>query len=619
MNSIKKLFFNRFSLFGSYIFLGLIDIVDARAGGAGRSSHSSSSYSSGSSDGGAGLYFLFRFLFFTKNSSILIVVIKLFIIVVIINIAYNYLKNSKNEKNGQINRYTDYTLSKNSLRENKIVIGEEDFKLRNPNFAKDTFLQKVTLAFTEIQNAWVNKDLKNVRRYISDSVYQRFNVQFQMMNKLEQIDKINNLKIISTIIDKYEKDGEYDVIHVGIMADISDISTSKKYPFLNEEANERFVEYWSFIRKKGNESHDMYSKNNCPKCGSILGNNMGEVSKCEYCGTITNKGDYDWVLAEITQMSDYLEEKIITLTKTQSQNINKLYEKDKDFSIQHIEDKVSNGYIQICKSLAFNKPEEVKRFVSGELFVTLINSPTNYIYSRFFLNYVKLINFEEKDGKDYLTIKLKSSFKRVTDETGELKFLDRIIKSKIEEITLVRDSNAINNGDLYSHSCPNCGGPLEDTTNNECPYCGEALSSTKHDWLITDISYPQSKDALSTSSKIAARAQKFIKSDNSVPVNFGINEIILNNVIILMFADKELHRKEEEFIYNIGIDFGFSKDVIESLILLGKQDRLSLKFPSTKVEKTKMLAFMKRAFSVDGKVIPEEESLFRELEELIIV
>ncbi len=211
MNSIKKLFFNRFSLFGLYIFLGLIDIVDARAGGAGRSSHSSSSYSSGSSDGGAGLYFLFRFLFFTKNTSILIVVIKLFIIVIIINIAYNYLKNSKNEKNGQINRYTDYTLSKNSLRENKIVIGEEDFKLRNPNFIKDTFLQKVTLAFTEIQNAWVNKDLKNVRRYISDSVYQRFNVQFQMMNKLEQIDKINNLKIISTIIDKYEKDGEYDV------------------------------------------------------------------------------------------------------------------------------------------------------------------------------------------------------------------------------------------------------------------------------------------------------------------------------------------------------------------------------------------------------------------------
>ena len=53
---------------------------------------------------------------------------------------------------------------------------------------------------------------------------------------------------------------------------------------------------------------------NCPKCGSPLGDNMGEVSKCDHCGTITNKGDYDWVLAEITQMGDYLEEKIVEAT-----------------------------------------------------------------------------------------------------------------------------------------------------------------------------------------------------------------------------------------------------------------------------------------------------------------
>ena len=133
-----------------------------------------------------------------------------------------------------------------------------------------------------------------------------------------------DLKIISTIIDKYEKDGEYDVIHVGIMADITDVFTCKKYPSLNEDASERFIEYWSFIRKKGNESNDIYSKNNCPKCGSPLGDNMGEVSKCEHCGTITNKGDYDWILAEITQMSDYLDEQTIST----SNSVIKLYEKD---------------------------------------------------------------------------------------------------------------------------------------------------------------------------------------------------------------------------------------------------------------------------------------------------
>ena len=69
--------------------------------------------------------------------------------------------------------------------------------------------------------------MSKVRRYISDSVYQRFNVQFQMMNILDQTDFISDLNIISTVIDKYDKDGNYDIIHVGIMADISDSSKSQ--------------------------------------------------------------------------------------------------------------------------------------------------------------------------------------------------------------------------------------------------------------------------------------------------------------------------------------------------------------------------------------------------------
>mgnify|MGYP000269966676 CR=1 FL=1 len=72
-------------------------------------------------------------------------------------------------------------------------------------------------------------------------------------------------------------------------------------------------------------------------------------------------------------------------------------------------------------------------------------------------------------------------------------------------------------------------------------------------------------------------------------VKFGINEIILNNLILLSFADKEFHKKEEAIIYDIAMNFGFRKDIVDSLILLGKQDRLSLKFPTTNIEKTKIV------------------------------
>ena len=46
--------------------------------------------------------------------------------------------------------------------------------------------------------------------------------------------------------------------------EIVDKFISEKYKSLNSGGAETFVEYWSFLRKRGVEEKDMYSTNNCP-------------------------------------------------------------------------------------------------------------------------------------------------------------------------------------------------------------------------------------------------------------------------------------------------------------------------------------------------------------------
>src|ERR1035441_8633816 len=53
---------------------------------------------------------------------------------------------------------------------------------------------KVQSSFIEIQNAWMHKDLKIVRKWISDGVYQRYTAQFGMMNKLSQVNKLSRIR-----------------------------------------------------------------------------------------------------------------------------------------------------------------------------------------------------------------------------------------------------------------------------------------------------------------------------------------------------------------------------------------------------------------------------------------
>jgi rubrerythrin len=596
------------------VFLLVSAIAFARAGGAGRSGGGGSSFSSrsygSSSSGSSGDFFLlisfiFHILAIRWYDPLPVKITKLIIIIVIFYYIFRFYKDITGVKSIQKNRYKMNI--GNKLTEKNKINGENKFKERNPEFSKEKFIEKVNKAFIEIQNAWASKNMSKVRRYVSDSVYQRFNVQFQMMNILDQTDSINNLNIVSTVIDKYEKDGNYDIIHVAIMADISDSSKSKKYPQLNESARERFVEFWSFIRHKGNDNYDMYSDNKCPNCGSPFDYDMGEVSKCQNCGVITNKGDYDWVLAEITQMTDYYEELEIQSDKKLKNKLTNIYERHNDFSIQNIEDKVSNGYLQIMKATAMKKPEGMRRFVSDDLYQKLKNYDEEFIFSRMYLNYVKVIDYYQEQNKDILAVRIKSSFKRVSIKNNKLKELDSFMKSKVEVILLERSCIASNNGDLFSHTCPSCGGPLEDTLDIRCPYCSSVLTSSDHDWLIQDILRPYEF------------AEEYKKRNNKISHpfeknNFSINEIILNNMLILMYADKEIHRKEIEFAKESAKKLGFKENLVLELAELAKQNRLSLKFPKKDSEKTKLLNYMNKAVDADGKITKEEINLLKEME-----
>ena len=85
------------------------------------------------------------------------------------------------------------------------IEGYNQFLQENPDFNLNEFFAKVKTAFISIQTAWAEKNLSNVRRFISDGVYQRFNTQFKMMTLLKQNDIISNVTIRSAAIDRVDR------------------------------------------------------------------------------------------------------------------------------------------------------------------------------------------------------------------------------------------------------------------------------------------------------------------------------------------------------------------------------------------------------------------------------
>ncbi|HTB08004.1 MAG TPA: TIM44-like domain-containing protein [Bacteroidia bacterium] len=367
------------------------------------------------------------------------------------------------------------------------------FLAANTGFNEQAFIQKINTAFLAIQDAWMNKNLSKVRKWISDGVYQRFNAQFTMMNMLEQVNTLSNINIRQIRIESANQEGAYSIITASVFFSVDDKFICKTHPEFNETFNgDTATEYWTFIKKTSAAEKDLYHSDTCPKCGYPTNQNAGQVSKCESCGTVTYLGDYDWVLCEITQEEDY-DRGNYRLDKS-APDIQPLYaDATNDFCIQLMEDKASNAVMQYFVSRATQDLKYVHRFTDDTLFASIeaqVKSEGKFVFNRLYLNDVNLISCILVNNVWMASFNIFYSSMRLQLVEGKLQKIDDTVIERSLALTLAKKAGTIQKSKLWSHECPSCGAPYTDTTITECAYCSAKINSTDNDWVMVNLSQP---------------------------------------------------------------------------------------------------------------------------------
>ena len=505
---------------------------------------------------------------------------------------------------------------------NKLPSGEEVSKIKgfdrfianNPDFSETTFKNNVKDAFFKIQKAWELQDVSRVRKFISDGVYQRFNTQFRMMGLLKQKNIMNRVDVKNIYIDRVESDGLYDIIQTAVHAEIDDRFISELDSTLNVGGVEEFVEYWTFLKKRGKPHKDIYHTDDCPNCGSPLPEDMGEVSKCASCGTLTNSGEYDWVLSKITQADDY----VGTHSKLRksagiTEKIREIINENEDFAVQLLEDKASNGYLQIITAQAMNDQSIMRRFVSDNAFnkIKMPEGDSRIAYNRIYLNDVYLIGVAEEENKNVLAIAVKSSFQRVSLKNGRPEKLDHSLISRTEVMLMSRDKNALESkGSLYAHSCPSCGAPVENTLNMQCGYCGSTYNSTSTEWIITDImSVAQYEDYLRANED----SFSYSLNPNLIDKLYDVRDFAFNNVMVMIAADGVYQDEERVFAEDLAKKWGYDVARLEPFFQMAQSGRLTIRMPDEQKKRVKIFKLMEKAAMADQNISPEEQQLLDSL------
>ena len=298
----------------------------ARAGGGHSSSHSSSSSSSSKSWGGSsssksyggssgayggsyggssgcGLLGLGLGAIFGGTG---------FIIFIIIAIVVWALKKASGTTNEQPSSSYEPEPSSAEEREDTEIAGLssiENIKAKDTNFSERVFLDKAQTIFFELQKAWMNRDLAPVRPYVSDGVFNRWQIFIDQYKRDKQINVIKDPVINNARIVRVQEEGDLDSITVRLDCSMADAMVSEANPnqVVSGSLTEHkpFTEYWAFVRKATiqTKADAKATIDKCPNCGAPL--KISAAGNCEYCDTLVHSPEYDWILDQITQAEEW--------------------------------------------------------------------------------------------------------------------------------------------------------------------------------------------------------------------------------------------------------------------------------------------------------------------------
>ena len=180
---------------------------------------------------------------------------------------------------------------------------EDKIQLEDPLFNKSEFLAWASDMFVKLQYAWSDRNLEDIRYFITPELYEQTNGQVQRYITNKQINKLERVSVNISRLYSYEQQGDRDILRVVLESKMIDyIIDENTGNVLRGDPALNIVNPYilTFVRKTGVKTEEGEIKPvtmNCPNCGGAT--TILSSGKCPYCGSIITTRDNNWALSEL--------------------------------------------------------------------------------------------------------------------------------------------------------------------------------------------------------------------------------------------------------------------------------------------------------------------------------
>jgi predicted lipid-binding transport protein (Tim44 family) len=354
---------------------------------------------------------------------------------------------------------------------------------RDPQLTEQSIAQHVMPMQDQLRNAWCAGNMLPARPFVSDGVYSRFQVQLALMRQENRRNVMSDARVLALTVEAVADAAPLDVVHLRLTAAARDTevpcnaSDAQIHAALAKVSAQPYTEIWTLVRCTGAQTKpgDFQVGTSCPKCGAPLAG--GEMLKCRYCGALVCSGEHDWVLAEITQLSEWRPR------QQRAPGLDALRGADAGVAAEVLEDRASYLFWKWVEAARANSAAPMRKCSTP----ALLASGARWEWARGASDVsvgasdVAKCVVGAPDGQDHVDVLVKWSARF----NGSPAYTPcRTV------VRMARKSGVQSKLSMTALICQACGAPLSDSDTTKCDHCGVELAAGDQAWVLEAVMQP---------------------------------------------------------------------------------------------------------------------------------
>jgi predicted lipid-binding transport protein (Tim44 family) len=177
-------------------------------------------------------------------------------------------------------------------------------KAHDPGFDLEQFIQQAQRVFFLVEQGWSERDPEMTRRVMADDLWEAHRAQIQLYKDSHKRNMVDYLSVANIWPVAAHSDEHFDTITLRFVAASADYDIDDRtgHVLRGDREVKPWEEDWTFRRSSSAKTKPGGTTigSKCPNCGAPL--EVDLAGTCRYCRAPIMSGDYDWVLARISQV-----------------------------------------------------------------------------------------------------------------------------------------------------------------------------------------------------------------------------------------------------------------------------------------------------------------------------